>query len=279
MTIVYVLAVLAVLVPLLVVPVLASRWMSAVDTGRTAERFRIALAGLTAAFGRVGAAVVVLLAGAAAVVAVCWPLGEAISRLEPHVDHPVFDYVHAHRVGFWEDVNLFISPIGDRYPLKWVTVVAAIGFAIAWRRRRWWIPLVAMPLQFVVEQYTQTILAKVVDRGHPPTDLGTYPSGGCGRVLMTFGTILVLAALTWRLPRRVLIGLVTALAVLVSVEGYTRIYAEKHWLTDVFGGWFFGTLLTGVMVLAVLVADGRVRRPAAPAPTTTADDDRMLTGT
>ena len=103
MTIVYVLAVLAVLVPLLTVPVLAARWASAVDTGRTAERVRVALAGLTAAFGRVGAALVVLLAGAAAVVLVCWPLGEAISRLEPHVDHPVFDYVHARRVGFWEE--------------------------------------------------------------------------------------------------------------------------------------------------------------------------------
>ncbi|MFE9657088.1 phosphatase PAP2 family protein [Micromonospora sp. NPDC006431] len=269
MILIYVCGVLAVLLPAILVPWLAGRWAPAVAGSRTAGRLRVAVAGLTAAFGRLGAAVVVLLAGSAAVVAVCWPLGEALSRLEPHVDHPVFEYVHARRVDGWAEVNSFVTAIGDRYPLKWVTVVAALVLAVAWRRRRWWIPLVALPLQFVVEQYTQEILKLVVDRGHPPTDLGTYPSGGCARVLMTFGTILVLAALTWRMPRRVRVTLVTALAMLVTVEGYTRVYAEKHWLTDVVGGWIFGSLLTGVMVLAVLVAAGRVRSPersTAPAP-------------
>ncbi|OKI66781.1 phosphatase PAP2 family protein [Micromonospora sp. CB01531] len=269
MILIYVCGVLAVLVPAILVPWLASRWAPAVAGSRAAGRLRVAVAGLTAAFGRLGAAAVVLLAGSAAVVAVCWPLGEALSRLEPHVDHPVFEYVHARRVDGWADVNSFVTAIGDRYPLKWVTVVAALVLAVAWQRRRWWMPLVALPLQFVVEQYTQEILKLVVDRGHPPTDLGTYPSGGCARVLMTFGTILVLAALTWRMPRRVRVTLVTALAMLVTVEGYTRVYAEKHWLTDVVGGWIFGALLTGVMVLAVLVAEGRVRTPersTAPAP-------------
>ncbi|MEU5725384.1 phosphatase PAP2 family protein [Micromonospora sp. NPDC047738] len=269
MILIYVCGVLAVLVPAILVPWLASRWAPAVAGSRAAGRLRVAVAGLTAAFGRLGAAVVVLLAGSAAVVAVCWPLGEALSRLEPHVDHPVFEYVHARRVDGWAEVNSFVTAIGDRYPLKWVTVVAALVLAVAWRRRRWWIPLVALPLQFVVEQYTQEILKLVVDRGHPPTDLGTYPSGGCARVLMTFGTILVLAALTWRMPRRVRVTLATALAMLVTVEGYTRVYAEKHWLTDVVGGWIFGSLLTGVMVLAVLVAEGRFRSPersTAPAP-------------
>ncbi|RLP98784.1 phosphatase PAP2 family protein [Micromonospora sp. CV4] len=261
MALIYALGALSVLVPAVVIPVVATRWAPAVRESRAADRLRVAVAGLTEAFGRIGAALVVLLAGSAAVVAICWPLGELLSRLEPSVDHPVFDYVHARRVDVWADINSFITAIGDRYPLKWVTVVAAIGFAIAWRRRRWWIPLVAMPLQFVLEQYTQQILALTVDRGHPPTDLGTYPSGGCARVMLTFGTIAVLAGLTWNIPRRGRIAIATALAVLVAVEGYTRIYAERHWLTDVIGGWIFATLLLGVMVLTVLVAEGRVRPP------------------
>ncbi|MGA4731332.1 phosphatase PAP2 family protein [Micromonospora taraxaci] len=261
MVLIYVLGALSVLVPAVLIPVLATRWVPAALASRAAERLRVAVAGLTEAVGRIGAALVVLLAGSAAVVTVCWPLGEALSRLEPSVDSAVFDYVHARRVDVWADINSFVTAIGDRYPLKWVTVVAAVGFAIAWRHRRWWIPLIALPLQFVVEQYTQQILAVTVNRGHPPTDVGTYPSGGCARVMLTFGIIAVLAGLTWNIPRRGRIAIATALAVLVSVEGYTRIYAEKHWFTDVLGGWVFGTLLLSVLVLTVLVAEGRVRPP------------------
>ncbi|MBY8875307.1 phosphatase PAP2 family protein [Micromonospora sp. PLK6-60] len=262
MLIIYAFAVLVVVLPAVLVPVAATRWVPALRAGRAAERLRLAVAALDGVLGRFGTALVVLLAGSAAVVAVCWPLGEALSRLEPHVDWPVFEYVHARRVTGWAELNAFVTAIGDRYPLKWVTVVAALVFAVLWRHRRWWVPLLAMPLQFALEQYTQEILATVVDRGHPPTDLGTYPSGGCARVMLTFGTIALLAGLTWRLPRAGRIALATGVALLVAVEGYTRIYAEKHWLTDVLGGWIFGSLLFGVMALALLVAEGRIRPPA-----------------
>ncbi len=169
----------------------------------------------------------------------------------------MFDHVHAQRDAGWEQLNNWITVIGDRGPLKVITVVTAVGFAVLWRRR-WWIPMAAMPLQFVLEQYTQEILKLVVNRGHPPTDLGTYPSGGCARVLMTFGTIAILAGLTWRIPRSGRTVLATALAVAVTVEGYTRIYLQKHWFTDVIGGWIFGSLLLGVMALSLFLATGRL---------------------
>ncbi|SCF26438.1 undecaprenyl-diphosphatase [Micromonospora viridifaciens] len=279
MTLIYASGVVAVLGPLLVVPWLVVRWAPAGAGSRGAGRLRGAVAGLTAAIGRLGAAAVVLLAGSAAVVAVCWPLGEALSRLEPHVDRPVFAYVHARRVEGWAQVNSLVTGIGDRYPLMWVTAVAALALALAWRRRRWWLPLVALPLQFVVEQYTQEILSRLVDRGHPPTDLGTYPSGGCARLLMTFGVAVTLFVLVRPISRRVLAALVTAPAVLATVEGYTRVYAEKHWLTDVVGGLIFGTLLTGVAVFALVVADGRVPPPLDPPAAPSRRHGYAMTGT
>ncbi|WDZ87037.1 phosphatase PAP2 family protein [Micromonospora cathayae] len=260
MALIYLFAVLAVLVPLLLVPLAATRWVPAALRGRFLTRLRDAANALVGIFGAKGAAVVVLLAGSAAVITICWPLGEALSRLEPSVDVPVFEYIHARRHDTWAAINDFYTPLGDRDPLKVVSVVAAVLFAPFWKRR-WWIPVTAMLGQYLLEQYTQQILATVVDRGHPPTDLGTYPSGGCARVMLTFGTIFLLADLTWRISRPGRIAMATVLALLVSLEGYSRMYAEKHWLTDVIGGYIFGSLLIAAWAFALWTLTGRTARP------------------
>jgi membrane-associated phospholipid phosphatase len=270
---IYLFAVLAVLVPLVLVPLAAARWVPAASRGRFLTGVRDSANALVATAGRGPAALVVLLAGSAAVVAVCWPLGEALSRLEPSVDVPVFEYIHARRHETWEAINEFYSALGDRDPLKVVSVAAALFFAPFWKRR-WWIPVVAMFGQYLLEQYIQQILATVVDRGHPPTDLGTYPSGGCARIMMTFGTIFLLADLTWRISRTGRTVLATLVVLLVSVEGYTRMYAEKHWLTDVIGGYIFASLMIGVVALTLWTFLGRTDRPVAPAPLAGRDDVR-----
>ncbi len=59
-----------------------------------------------------------------------------------------------------------------------------------------WIPPLALVATYGTEKYIQTALSRVVDRGHPPTTLGTYPSGGCARLLAVWGVSLVLISLT-----------------------------------------------------------------------------------
>jgi membrane-associated phospholipid phosphatase len=258
----YFIAVFAVILPLLVGPLLAYRLGPRFAGSRAAARTKLAVEGLIAAFARPGAAIVVVLAWSAAVIAVLWPIGALAHSLENAVDWPVLTWVTSRRNPGFEDFNWFYTYLGDRDPLKWVTGAGAVVFAVLWRRR-FWIPLVAILAQFPLEQYVQAIVTGMVDRGHPPTGLGSYPSGGIARIIMVFGTLALFAALTWRMGRRGHIALGTFVLVLATYEGYSRIYTQKHWLTDVIAGLLFGPALFLGFAVAVCVLAGTY--PAAPA--------------
>jgi len=258
----------AVIVPAVAGPLLAYGPGRQLARGRVAARVGAAIDALTGTLGRPVAALAVLVAFSAVVLVVFWPLGLLAHGLEEAVDKPVLAWVGSRLNPSFETFNRFYTALGDRSPLKWVTAVGALFFAVLWRRR-FWIPLLAIPAAFVVEQYVQTAVADLVDRGHPPTGLGTYPSGGVARIVMTFGALALFAVLTWRPDRRWQVTIGTVVLVMATYEGYSRIYTQKHWLTDVLAGLLFGPALLLGFVLAVLVLAGpRTQReetaPAAP---------------
>lgn len=221
---------------------------------------------LVADIGRIPAALLVGAAGAGITFAVGWPLGGLAHLLQAHVDVPVLHWFQAHlHSGAWTSAQAVLTKMGNRPEIKLTAVVSAVVFAVLWRRR-WWVPVVMIGAAFVVEKYLQSGLGKVVHRGHPPTSYGTYPSGGCARLMSMYGTVLYFAIRTWRPSLWVRGALWTLLAEAAWLEGYARTYRLEHWVTDVVSGWIVGSLLllTFLATASTLAAPTGEPEPAEP---------------
>lgn len=246
-------------------PVLVSAGSAWGSPGSPPARLRSAQEHLVTDLGRVGAAVAVYSAVLGLTAAITWALGTLTPHVERAIDLPVFQSARTGKVGWLTQLNDVLTLMGNRPEIKVVAVVAAVVLAV-WYRRRWWVPVLAIAASFVIEFYLQAALAVVVDRGHPPTTLGTWPSGGCARLVSMYGLIIWLylrdrvrggrrsAALLWG-----------ALVMAAWLEGFSRTYLLKHWFTDVLGGWIFGALLLVASIAAISTLDGGIR-PSRPAP-------------
>ncbi|MFI0410183.1 phosphatase PAP2 family protein [Actinomadura sp. 3N508] len=216
-------------------------------------RLRTARAQLDRTLGPFGSFVVFLGAGTFLVTAVCLPLGELCQRLLKAHDVPMFDLAQRHvRPGAFTDTMKLITQSGNVWQTRYVGLGAAIVLTlVALRlRRRPWVPVVLIGLVILVERFQQTGLAKLVDRGHPPTTLGTYPSGGCARLISIYGVIVLITLTYLRAGPRTRAIVWGALAAFAFLEGYTRWHLSKHWITDVYAGWIYGYLLLAVAVFA-----------------------------
>jgi hypothetical protein len=201
-------------------------------------------------WGAVIPAMVLLLAGVASVVAVTWVAGIGAHAIQGGVDWPVFRWFQAHQTKSWTDAWWKLTNVGSPVITQRLVVVGAVVLAVVWRKRIWWLPGAALALGYVFEKYGQIALKLVVHRGHPPTTFGTWPSGGCARVLVVYGLVAYFLArahhngrvrTTW-VAGAAVVGLV------LTVQAYARINNLEHWLTDVVGGIGYGVLLLALMV-------------------------------
>jgi hypothetical protein len=210
----------------------------------------------------VPAALLIGLAGTQAAFLVGLPVGWAASGLEDSVDWPVFRWVHGTvHGGAFTDLMNAATKMGNIFEIRLWCVIGAVALGLAWRKY-FYIPPIVILSTFILEKFGQKALATSIDRGHPPTTLGTYPSGGCARLLCTVGVMIFLALLLVpNLTRRLRFTTWTIFAGLVWMEAFSRTYLSKHWTTDAAGGVIFGVLL----LLAVVGATAALTRNVAPA--------------
>ena len=205
-----------------------------------------------AAVGRVGTGAALALAMWSVVIILGWVLGIAAGHLEDSVDRPAFRWWRDHHLGgTWSTVWWKLTDIGAPDVTFGLALGAALVASVLYRRPAvWWAPGATLLLAWVAERYSQVILKLVVHRGHPPTTLGTWPSGGMGRVVVVYGLIIYfLVKRFWPESSRMWATGWTVLALCASVEAYARLNNLEHWTTDVIGGALYGLLLLTMMII------------------------------
>jgi hypothetical protein len=240
------------------------------------ERFTLAADGAGRVTGRPSVAVTVLLAGWGAIVLICWGLGVLAHKLEHAIDRPQFDWWQRHHLGgTWSRVWWDLTNIGSPNVTQGITIAGAALMAVLyWGTRNWWAPSLTLLLGYLAEDSSQVILKLTVHRGHPPTTLGTWPSGGMGRLELVYGLVLYfLVKRFWPHSKRMWATAAALLALAASIQAFARINNLEHWMTDVIGGAIYGLLL----LLLMITAHAALTRAVSTAPARTATAEPALT--
>lgn len=242
----------------------APAWWRRVRTRGTA-----AIEASVGSVGRIATALALAFAMWSVTIIVGWILGRAAFGLQSPLDWPAFHWwQQRHLSGSWHDAWWKLTNVGSPKITQILTVAFAVIFAIVyWGRRSWWAPSVTLLVGYQAEKFSQIILKYTVHRGHPPTTLGTYPSGGMGRLELVYGLIIFFAIRRFEpVPPRVWAAGWTLLAIFASIQAYARLNNLEHWTTDVIGGAVFGLLLLAMMTLAYVALDRVPSDTSPPAP-------------
>lgn len=214
----------------------------------------------------------VMLAGTLIVFGLMCALGIIVVNHGLAIDRPIFDWMTRHQVHVMAALMKRLTKLGDTWTTWGASFAAAACLAVTWRNRKW-LPPVALAAAIVIDHYTTLGLRHVFHRIGPPTSpLGTYPSGGCDRVILFYGLI---AYLLWREfsgQRRTAIVIAGVVAALGFNEAYSRVYLSLHWFTDALSGLLYGIMLLVICVIAVHFVAGPPSQSSVEADTERAKD-------
>ena len=158
-----------------------------------------------------------------------------------------------------EALNLpmeLVTRLGDNIG---VIMLITIGTAILWRINRRW--ALALPVLMAGAGALQWIAKALVGRPRPNLAPWGFPSGHVLSLVVFFGLMVYLIAMASSRRRRwrVLACVVTTLPVIVVA--FSRLYLDKHWLSDLVGGLTIGL---AYLLLAIWVVEVALLRPDEP---------------
>ena len=123
-----------------------------------------------------------------------------------------------------------------------VVTVAVIVGVILFIRKNWW-RLLALFLGVAIGQAVLNILKVIFQRPRPKTEMYvfsySFPSGHVFSATVIYGFCIYLA---FRLIKNATVKwiVVTLLALLILLIGFSRVYLGVHWLSDVLAGYATG---------------------------------------
>ncbi|MGH2394930.1 MAG: phosphatase PAP2 family protein, partial [Candidatus Limnocylindria bacterium] len=152
-----------------------------------------------------------------------------------------------------------VTSLGDHVGL---IAMIAIAIPILWRVDRRW--ALALPVLMAGAGALQWLAKAAAGRARPNLAPWGFPSGHVLSLVVFFGLMIYLIAMASRHRRRwrVLACLVAALPVVVV--GFSRLYLDKHWLSDLAGGLTIGA---AYLLLAIWIVEVVLVRPDEAAPT------------
>ena len=159
-----------------------------------------------------------------------------------------------------------VTTLGDNAGLVPLIVIASL---VLWRVSRRW--AIALPVLMLGTGGLQWLAKWMTNRPRPDETPWGFPSGHVLSLVVFFGLMIYLVATASRRRRRwrVLASLVCLVA--VAAVAFSRLYLDRHWLSDLGGGFSVGLayLLLAIWLVEVVF----VRAPAEqPDPA----GDRML---
>ena len=158
----------------------------------------------------------------------------------------------------------FVTQLGGFLGLVLLIVLGVV--VLLWRRQHRW--AIALPALMAGAGALQAITKWTIGRARPDESPWGFPSGHVLSLVVFFGLMVWLVVTAsgrrrrWRLLASVLC------VVTVAIVAFSRLYLDRHWLSDLAGGLTIGLayLLLAIWVIEVVTVDRTIipPRPGSP---------------